>query len=463
MRKAIILIFLSIALHMMSIKAQNYEISLKVNHLKDSMIYLACHYGNSHVISDSVNLDKHGKLIFKGDKKLPGGIYFIFLPNGKYFDFLIDDNQHFSIECDTSNFLRTVKFKNSAQNTQFYTYQKYLAQEFRVIQMLKEKQKSYIAQLDSLMLMEDKIQQRRNKIYLVKEDIIAKNPDSLLSVLIKAELPIIPPPAPSDSSGNVIDSTFAYKYVKKHYFDNIDFSDKRLIRSSLLQNKVLAYLSTMVVPVIDSVTKEVDMIVSKSAANPNVYEFVLNTLFTYYNRSNLITDENVFVYIAEKYYLSGKAPWSEPTFLQKLKTNIERRKLSLIGVVAPDFSMKNDKGKTVNLRDIQNKHVVLYFYDIDCEICKKVSPQLMNFYRIIKDRGVDIIGIYVGEDKKKWHKYLENNNLQWINVWDAKNSSGFREKYSISSTPQLFLLDEDQKIVLKRITVEQLMQYFNTI
>ncbi len=457
----IVIIFLSL-IFSQGIFAQGYKIDLKVNNLKDSTIYLVYHYGNVNMIGDSAKLDSNGELVFKGDKKLDGGVYFIVLPTGHYIDFLIDKDQEFKISCDTVNFLKTTRFEGSEQNSRFYRYKRFLAREYQIMAMLKEKQKSYLSKVDSLMMIEEQIQQRRNKIYLIKEDIIAKQPDSLLSVMIKSELPIIPPPAPQDASGNV-DSTFAYRYVKKHYFDNINFSDSRLVRTLVLHNKIFSYLNQMVVYNPDSTIKEVDYIVDKAKENDKVYKFVVNSLLQYYLRSQVISDENVFVHIAEKYYLTGKTPWVSKEMQEKLRKDIDIRKRSLIGSLAPDFKMKNNKGKFVNLRDIQNRHVIIYFYNTDCEICKDVTPRLMNFYRIIKDRGVDIIAVYVGKDKKTWLKYIKDNDLQFVNLWDAKNSSGFRENYNINGTPKLFLLDEDQKIVLKRITVEQLMQYFNTI
>jgi len=456
----ITIIFITITI---GITAQDYEIPLKINNLKDSMIYFGHHFGNGYFVNDSVKLDKNGQAIFKGNSKLKGGIYFILLPKNRYFDFLIDNDQHFSITCDTTDFLNTVKFKNTYQNEKFYAYQKYLSQKYTEINSKKEIQKKYITNLDTLMLIEDDIELIYNKIYLLKEEIISEHPDSLISILIKASLPIVPPPSPRDSNGVLIDSLFEYRYTKQHFFDNVNFADERLLQTAILQNKVFDYLTQMSIPHYDSIMVDIDYIVAKSAANEETYKFILNSLFQYYNKSNIITDENVFVHIAEKYFLNGKTPWTTAEFTEKLKLDIERRKLSLIGQLAPEFQMKDDKGKIVDLRSIQNRHVILYFYDVDCEICMEVTPELMNFYRIIKDRGVNIIGVYVGKDKDKWIKYIEEKHLTWKNVWDAENKTGFREKYNISGTPLIFLLDEDQRIVAKRITVEQLMGYFNSI
>ncbi|RLD63454.1 MAG: hypothetical protein DRI95_11685 [Bacteroidetes bacterium] len=464
MIKKIITVFTIITLiSQLGIFAQGYEISINIKNLKDSTIYLGHHYGNRFLLDDTVKLDKTGEGTFKKPKSLGGGLYFLLFPQGQYFDFLIDKDQYFSVTSDTTDFIRTVKFKDSFQNEKFLKYQNYLTNSYTEVTRLKEYQKSLITNMDSLMLVEQQIQVIQNKIYLEKEEIVKEYPDSIMSVLIKAGLPIIPPPAPRDTSGTLIDSLYEYHYVKEHFFDNYDFSDERMTKSSMLNNKVLEYLTRVIAPFPDTVLHEVDFIIEKSKANVEVYKFIVNTLFSHYSRSKIISDENVFVHISENYLINGMAPWVSEEFKTKLSNDIALRKPNLIGEKAPDFSMQSINGKTINLREIQNNFVILYFFNEDCNICEQVSPELMNFYRIIKDRGVEIIGINTGEDKEKWKIYVEDKHLNWINVWDPKNKSGYRELYNIAGTPLLFLLDEDQKIVAKRISVEQLMGFFNTL
>jgi len=458
-----LLFTLSILFVTVEINAQGYKIDVEVKNLTDSSLYLGYHYGDGFFILDTVQLDKTGKAEFAGNEILPGGIYFLLFSQGQYFDFLLDKDQNFAITTDTSNFLHTVHFKNSYQNSLFFRYQNYLNNVYRQIALLKEKQKSLISNMDSLMAVEQQIQIYQNKIYLEREKLANQHPDSLISVLVKAGLPIIPPPAPRDTSGAPIDSLFEYKYIRAHFFDNFDFSDARLVRTSLLNNKVLEYLVRVVPQYPDTIIKEVDKVLKMAEANDEVYKFVLNTLFSYYSRSTIISDENVFVHLAENYMLTDKAPWVNEEFKQKLKEDIEIRKANLVGQIAPDFTMQSIDGKKVNLRDIQNNYVILYFYNPDCSICKEVTPEMMNFFRIIKDRGVSLIAINTGEDKDAWKAYVEENHINDVNVWDPKNESSYREKYNVRGTPLIYLLDEDQRIITKRVTVQQLMGFFNSI
>jgi len=88
---------------------------------------------------------------------------------------------------------------------------------------------------------------------------------------------------------------------------------------------------------------------------------------------------------------------------------------------------------------------------------KLKTPKLKDFYERYKDHGVEIFAVNTEADREKWLDYVEKNNLEdWINVHDPANKSGFRDKYDIYSIPLVFLLDENKKIIAKRINVEQL-------
>ncbi len=63
--------------------------------------------------------------MFKGDKKLGGGIYLIGYPDkNRFFEFLVDKEQRFSIVADSSDIVKNLKFENSADNVLFHDYQR---------------------------------------------------------------------------------------------------------------------------------------------------------------------------------------------------------------------------------------------------------------------------------------------------------------------------------------------------
>ncbi len=65
-----------------------------------------------------------------------------------------------------------------------------------------------------------------------------------------------------------------------------------------------------------------------------------------------------------------------------------------IGDKAPDFTLKNQRGETVNLHDFVGKIVVLYFYPKDMSWgCTKEACAFRDSYEQFKDAGAEVIGV----------------------------------------------------------------------
>ncbi len=52
---------------------------------------------------------------------------------------------------------------------------------------------------------------------------------------------------------------------------------------------------------------------------------------------------------------------------------------------------------------------------------------------------------------------------KFINVWEPFGTSNFRDKYNISSSPILYLLDENKEIIAKKIGHKQAIRMINDI
>ena len=62
------------------------------------------------------------------------------------------------------------------------------------------------------------------------------------------------------------------------------------------------------------------------------------------------------------------------------------------------------------------------------------------------------------EDKvDEWRKFISENELSWINVHETDEyyRAVAKQRYHINSTPMVFILDKNKKIVAKKVDVEQ--------
>ena len=127
---------------------------------------------------------------------------------------------------------------------------------------------------------------------------------------------------------------------------------------------------------------------------------------------------------------------------------------------ADNEELKKDPyvGSFFQLLDIKAKFIILYFWESDCGHCKTATPILYEAYGRLKPKGVEVVAVSTlgGEDGKvKWANYInENGFYDWINAWNPYDFT-YKTIYDIPSTPQLFILDEERKIIAKRIGPEQ--------
>ena len=261
------------------------------------------------------------------------------------------------------------------------------------------------------------------------------------------------------------DSTFAYKYYKAHYFDDIDLTDDRLLRTPVFHNKLKQYFNMVIVQYPDSVIKEADSVIAKARPNKEMFKYIVWYITNWSESSNIMGFDAIFVHMVEKYYNTNQAYWVTPTTLDKMTKRAQVLKGLLLGNKIPNVTMQDTSGIYVTLYNVKAKYTVLYFWDPTCGHCQKETPKLKAMYDSLKalNRSVEVYAACSDPNlKKEWKKYVIEHKLDWINVVDAQNVTGFHNTYDIYSTPVVYLLDENKVILAKRLSVEQLKEFLRS-
>ncbi|MDH5599362.1 MAG: thioredoxin-like domain-containing protein [Cyclobacteriaceae bacterium] len=445
--------------------AQNgYEISFTIPELPDTGMVLAYYYSESTYTKDTARSDKDGRFVFKGDKKLDRGVYIVVLEANKtkLFDFVIDRSQNFRVETSTTNFYKFLK-TNDPDNHLF-------ADNLLFTVEMNKKANPFVEIINDTTAGESEKMEARNQISainqrvtLYQDSLIQVNPNALVTKMLKARKNIEVPEPPMNSDGK-IDSSFQYKYFKKHYWDNMDLMDDGLIRLPfpLYQNKIEDYFSRLVLPLPDSVNKEIDQLAALVKSNRETYKFFIWTLTTKYWSPDVMGLDAVFVHLYDRYYASGEMDyWANGQLKNNLKEQATRIRLSMIGMTAPNLIMQDIAGKPVSMYDLKNNYTILYFYDPDCGHCKTETPVLANFKKNTKV-DVQVYAVSVDTSLVKMKNYIKEMGLEsWVNVNGPRTYVGhYQSLYDAMSTPTLYILDEKKKIIAKKIPAAQLDDFF---
>ena len=170
--------------------------------------------------------------------------------------------------------------------------------------------------------------------------------------------------------------------------------------------------------------------------------------------------DRVFVNLADKYYLSGECWWADSTLLSKMGERVNKIKPNMLGEIAPDLKMEDVNGKWQQLKYIKADFTILIFWEPSCGHCKKEIPKLYELYKSIRDKGIEVFAVYTQNDTTEWKKFInEHVILDWLNVYDKYRITNFRNLYDIYSTPVIYILDKNKKIIAKRIGIDQIEKF----
>ena len=383
----------------------------------------------------------------------------IVLPGRKYFEILISSDQYFSLTCSFSDYFNTLKFSGSDENSAFVDYQrKWIVMQQHASAIAKRIQNNK-QNSDSLKILgpAQKAYEESMKSYL--KSVIRENEGTFLAILVKALLPIDIPEFSVPigfSNPDSVKWVRNYNYNKNHFFDNIDLTDERLLRTPILYARLDAFFTNVLIQSPDSINKEIDKLLKKCNGNYKIFQFVAVYLFNHFRESEIMGQDAVMVKLADDIYLSGKADWVTKEFKDDLRKQIDLLRPNLIGKKAENIVMDSYKGIFVSLYDVEKDFTILYFWEPDCGHCKEATPKLKTFYDKPKDYSLEVFAVCTTSDKTKWTKYIEDNKLTWINGWDPKRSSHFDYYYNVQSTPTVYILDKNKKIIAKKLAVEEI-------
>jgi len=440
---------------------QGYHIKIQIDHFKDTMAYLGYHFGDQKFVKDTSKVFPNNVLDFKGEEELKPGIYFIYSPS-VYFEILVKE-QNFEIQTDTMDLINHMKVINSPENLLFNQFQRFMAEKQKLSVDIEQKINELDKVRDSVQIVTLRNQQLEigKEIEAFQQNIIDKNPGSFVTTLLLAmKKPKVPDP-PKEKNGVVTNNNFQFYYYKNHFFDHFNLSDPALLRTPLYQSKIDEYIEKLTYQHPDSISKTADYLLGKAAHNDETFRYMLVKLTNKYETSNIMGMERVFVYLAENYYLNGKAFWADSSLVAKFDKRVKELKPNLVGNTAPDMILRDTLLRPVHLSAIDSRFIVLYFYDPDCGHCKKSTPKLRNSYERLKQKNVEVLAACTVTDIEKWKAYIRDNHLTWINAADPYYQSNFRADYDIKTTPAIYVLNKNKEIIAKRIGVEQIEDFID--
>ena len=451
------LFFLAVLAACSSVLFAQTDIEVHIDDYAEPYLLLANYYGDKQYIRDTMRRTPRGTYRVQRDTSLAGGMYLLVLPpENQFVQLLIDPaDVTFKVKTKKDDLVGEMDIDGNADNARFYKYLQLLNQQRPKAEALRAELEA-AAEGDKAAIQEQL--EAVNKVVTDRQAKILKEaPESLTAAVVRLNQPLSPPPfaeLPDEQQRQA-----QLYWMQQHYFDQLDLSDPRLARTPFLQQRIEFYTTNFTVQHPDSLSKAIDYILERAAGTEENYKFVLVHFLNKFAKTKQVGMDAVYVHLAKNYYCTGKAPWTDAEQVEKICANAKTLDPLLIGKTAPDVQLQTRDGQKLKISDIEGDYTVLLFWRPDCGHCKKSAPQVVEFAEKWQPQGVRMVSVctkFTKDVPKCWEFIDEKGFGDFLNLVDPYHQSKFQTIYDLKSTPRIFVLDKDKKIVSKGIGAEQL-------
>lgn len=231
------------------------------------------------------------------------------------------------------------------------------------------------------------------------------------------------------------------------YWDGVDFADTTLIGSKVLDDKMVEFFFSFTdgdEQRFDSLSiKGLGVLLGKAKTQMKMYEYVLGFALNGYAKMgrDAVTD----YLLNYPQIFEGEITKEQGMRLDSITEPYQKVR---VGVVAPNYSGTTIDNKDYNIYESDAQHVIVVFWSTDCEYCHDFLTQIRKHLDLKSD--FELVTFALADDKEEVARQVKKMRLTGYHFYDDLRweSKAFLD-YHITSTPTVFVLDENKTIVCK--------------
>ncbi len=392
-------------------------------------------------------IPQNGVFQFSLDNE-PYGIYRLEFDNRHWINF-INDGEDIELKTDLNNLVDSLKIVKSESNFLYYDFLKLNKLYKTKTELLNLILVRYPQDDEYYSATQNRLTEIQNGYLDFVQNISQRNKNSFIArYIFSSQLPVIPQQVESDKQ---------LDYLKANALNNVDFDDVELINSDLYTNKTIEYLTYYRNPQLPKellekeFMKAVDTLLNKAKINQLVYQHITEYLIDGFKKFGF---DKIIDYIVENYVIKDDLCLDEKTE-NSIQKRIDQSKMLSLGTEAPNILIPDINGKVFDLSKLQSNNTLLVFYSSECPHCQTLLPRLNELQK--EQKEIKIVAVSLDTKQKDWIKFIEDNQLNLLNINDPNGWSGTTASdYYIYATPTMFLLNKEKNIIGKPTSYAEL-------
>ncbi len=488
---ALILIFFSSTIH----AKQAYTLKGKAVHMAGRKVELLDFYADKNRVVSSTTVDKNGLFQFPFTDDSPVGMYRLRFAKGRNVD-VIYNRKDIEISISKPNvqagrysLTDGIDILSSGDNRLYYSFLQTLDMRrkrtfhLNQLKLLYPPAKDKISDNNTTGVTEAELFRGQIEIELGNmhqrfeayiQQLIDNNPGSYAAKIIKTmKTPVL-----------TVDVTGEGRreWIREHFWDRVDLSDATLLHSQVIPSKIFEYLSLYNDKRLKREEQEmalieaVDDILFRAQADETVFSVVLDIVTRRFERSEY---ELVLTYITENYILSDSGCEDSEAVVSadragELRDKVETIKRMAIGNMAPEIDLPQQgifdvtvaegivvpvSTSQMKLSNINAEYTLVLFWASWCPHCPSLLSAVKEIYDEYRDKGLEVLAISIDKERTAWQDAISKRQYRWINYSELTGWEGEAAKeYGVWSTPRMYLLDREKRIIAKPASVKELRE-----
>ena len=253
-----------------------------------------------------------------------------------------------------------------------------------------------------------------------------------------------------------------HKKVAQQYWDLNDKQFEFLKNSPFVRSYLNNFYDRMISQHYDSIFSCIESQMT-FVDDEDLRTFYFSVLTNKYETSKILGHENVFASLVMGFPVTD-FKWVDDSVYSKLREKAIKIRTNPVGAMAINFPLKDVKNdKLTSLKDIFGIYKLLVFFDSDCGHCKTAMPYYMEVVEEFKDNGITPIFVTVETTNEFLLKFIASMgyDASFFYYHHTINTDDFRIKYDLPSTPQIYILDSNDRILAKNIPAKEIKDYIS--